>query len=148
MSPRIAFAEPPYPPFAQREFDRLMPPGIAPLGLFKVLAGDERLFRRFVSGGLLDRGHLTLRQREIVIGRVTARCGSEYEWGVHVTLFGRSGELTPAQIDSLVKERPAIRAGLPKMKGFSSKCVTTSGNIATCPTTSGEWRGTNSPNMR
>jgi hypothetical protein len=56
-----------------------MPPGIAPLGLFKVLAGDERLFRRFVSGGLLDRGHITLRQREIVIGRVMARCGSEYE---------------------------------------------------------------------
>jgi alkylhydroperoxidase family enzyme len=84
-----------------------VPPGIAPLGLFKVLAGDERLFRRFMSGGLLDRGHLTLRQREIVIGRVTARCGSEYEWGVHVTLFGQSAELTPAQIDSLVKGAPS-----------------------------------------
>jgi alkylhydroperoxidase family enzyme len=107
VSPRIAFTEPPYPPFAQREFDRLMPPGIAPLGLFRILAGDERLFRRFLSGGLLDRGHLTLRQREIVIGRVTARCGSEYEWGVHVTLFGHSAKLTPAQIDSLVTGAPS-----------------------------------------
>ncbi len=52
---------------------------------------------RALSGGsLLDRGHLTLRQRELVIDRVTARCGSEYEWGVHVAFseprrVGRSG---------------------------------------------------------
>jgi len=43
---------------------------------------------RFSNASLLDRGHLTLRQREIVIDRTTARCGSEYEWGVHVALFG------------------------------------------------------------
>jgi len=82
MSPRISFAHPPFPAFARAEFDRLMPPGVAPLNLFTALATDERLFRRFMGGGLLDRGHLTIRQREIVIVRVTARCGSEYEWGV------------------------------------------------------------------
>lgn len=102
MLPRIPLAEPPYPGFAQSEFDRLMPPGVAPLAVFRALAGDERLFRRFMSGGLLDRGHLSLRQREIVIGRVTARCGSEYEWGVHVALFGDKADLTAPQLQSLV----------------------------------------------
>ena len=41
-----------------------------------------------VSRGLLDRGSLSLREREIVIDRTTWRCGSEYEWGVHVAFFG------------------------------------------------------------
>jgi hypothetical protein len=57
------------------------------VGLFTPLARDERLFERLTGGGLLDRGHLTLRQREIVIDRVTINCGSEYEWGVHVAMF-------------------------------------------------------------
>jgi len=50
---------------------------------------------------LLDRGHLTLRQREIVIDRTTALCGSEYEWGVHIALFASRAELTDAQVAAL-----------------------------------------------
>jgi alkylhydroperoxidase family enzyme len=92
QAPRIAPAEPPYAPEVQARLDTLMPPGIDPLILFRVLARDQRLFQRFMGAGLLDKGHLTLRQREIVIHRVTARCGSEYEWGVHAALFaGRVG---------------------------------------------------------
>jgi hypothetical protein len=30
---------------------------------------------------------LSMRQREIVINRVTALCGCEYEWGVHIAFF-------------------------------------------------------------
>jgi hypothetical protein len=67
----------------QAFLDRIMPPGVPPLVLFTTLARDARLFERFRGGGLLDKGHLTLRQREIVIDRVTAQCRSEYEWGVH-----------------------------------------------------------------
>ncbi|MFI4880486.1 MAG: carboxymuconolactone decarboxylase family protein [Steroidobacterales bacterium] len=74
--------------------------------LFTTLARDERLFSRFFSGGLLDRGHLTLRQREIVIDRTTALCGSEYEWGVHIALFGARVGLTPPQIASLARGGP------------------------------------------
>src|SRR3979409_1692084 len=84
-SPRIAPANPPYPPEIQARFDALMPPGVAPLVLFRTLARDQRLFARFMGGGLLDKGHLTLRQREIAIDRVTARGGSEHEGG------GRAG---------------------------------------------------------
>ncbi|WP_251058063.1 carboxymuconolactone decarboxylase family protein [Streptomyces sp. MG62] len=48
----------------------------------------------------MDRGHLALKQREIVIDRVTARCGSEYEWGVHVSAFAEKAGLTRDQIAS------------------------------------------------
>jgi alkylhydroperoxidase family enzyme len=101
--PRIALATAPYPQEIQARFDALMPPGVAPLALFRVLARDQRLFQRFMGAGLLDKGHLTLRQREIVIDRVTARCGSEYEWGVHVAFFAKRTGLDEAQLRSLVK---------------------------------------------
>ncbi|HEV7760231.1 MAG TPA: hypothetical protein VGO78_14620 [Acidimicrobiales bacterium] len=29
-----------------------------------------------------------MRDREIVIDRTCARCGCQYEWGVHVAFFG------------------------------------------------------------
>jgi alkylhydroperoxidase family enzyme len=101
-APRIAPAEAPYPADVQARFDALMPPGTAPLVLFRVLARDQRLFWRFMGGGLLDKGHLTLRQREIVIDRVTARCGAEYEWGVHAAFFARRAGLGEAELGSLV----------------------------------------------
>ena len=102
-SPRIAPANAPYPAEIQARFDALMPPGVAPLVLFRTLARDQRLFQRFMGGGLLDKGHLTLRQREILIDRVTARCGSEYEWGVHVAFFAKRAALDEAQLRSLVQ---------------------------------------------
>jgi alkylhydroperoxidase family enzyme len=106
MNQRIAPATPPFQPEIQARLDRLMPPGVPPLVLFTTLARDQRLFDRFMSGGLLDRGNLTLRQRELVIDRVTARCGSEYEWGVHVTFFAARAELNEAQQKSLVHGGP------------------------------------------
>jgi alkylhydroperoxidase family enzyme len=76
--------------------------GNPPLRLFTTLARDPRLFGKFFAGGLLDRGHLTMRQREIVIDRTTALCRSEYEWGVHVATFGKHVGLETPQIRSLV----------------------------------------------
>src|SRR4029079_1943473 len=105
-SPRITPANAPYPPEIEERFDALMPPGVAPLVLFRTLARDQRLFSRSSGGGLLDKGHLTLRQREIVIDRVTARCGSQYEWGVHVAFFAKRAGLDEAQLRSLVEGGP------------------------------------------
>ena len=99
---RIPPAVPPYPAEVQARLDALMPPGVAPLQLFRVLARDQRLFQRFMGGGLLDRGHLTLRQRELVVHRVTARCGSEYEWGVHAAFFAKRAGLDAEQLRSTV----------------------------------------------
>jgi alkylhydroperoxidase family enzyme len=98
MSPRIAPATPPYPPAVAQSLDRLKTPGDEPLSLFRTLARDERLFARFTCGGLLDLGHLTLREREIVIHRTCAlnRCG--YEWGVHAALFAQAAGLDAEQL--------------------------------------------------
>ena len=41
-APRVAPAEPPYPAEIQARFDALMPPGVAPLVLFRALARDGR----------------------------------------------------------------------------------------------------------
>jgi alkylhydroperoxidase family enzyme len=92
---------PPYADDIQIVLDKLMPCGIPPLALFTTLARDRRLFDRFRSGALLDRGHLTLRQREVVIDRITALSGSEYEWGVHVALFANRVGLDEAMLRSL-----------------------------------------------
>jgi alkylhydroperoxidase family enzyme len=105
-NPRVAPASPPFTPEVQAFLDKMMPPGMPPLVLFTTLARDARLFDRFTGGGLLDRGHLSLRQRELAIDRVTARCGSEYEWGVHVAVFGPRIDLTDAQRVSLVRGGP------------------------------------------
>jgi alkylhydroperoxidase family enzyme len=98
--PRIAPAEPPYPASVQANLDALMPKGMPPLWLFRVLARDERLFARSVGAGLLDRGHLTLREREITILRVCANNRSEYEWGVHVAVFSAKAGLSDAQVQA------------------------------------------------
>src|SRR5262247_2862108 len=104
--PRIEPENPPYAPEVQARFDALMPPGIAPLVLFRVLARDLRLFQRFMGAGLLDKGHLSLRQRELVIDRVIARCGSEYEWGVHVAFFAARAGFSEAQLRSMAHGGP------------------------------------------
>jgi len=102
MTARIAPAQPPFPADVQAALDRTMPPGQPPLVLFTTLARDPRLFGKFFAGGLLDRGHLTLRQREVVIHRTTALNRSEYEWGVHVAIFAARVQLTPQQLHSSV----------------------------------------------
>lgn len=101
---RIAPLDPPYPEATQALFDLAMPEGMDPLLLFRVLARNERLLPRFMRGGVLDKGPVAIRDREIVIHRTTARCGAEYEWGVHANAFGRplglSDETLRATIDA------------------------------------------------
>lgn len=89
----------------QQAVDKIMG-GKPALVLFKTLARDHRLFFKFFGSGLLDRGHLTIRQREIVIDRVTATCGAEYEWGVHVAAFAAKAGLTRQQLASLTAGGP------------------------------------------
>ena len=104
-SARIAPAAEPLEDDVRDAIDAIMH-GRPPLLLFTTLARDHRLFFKFFNSGLLDRGHLTIRQREIVIDRVTASCGAEYEWGVHVSLFAAKAGLTEAQITSLTMGGP------------------------------------------
>ncbi|MBR1218717.1 carboxymuconolactone decarboxylase family protein [Bradyrhizobium sp. U87765 SZCCT0131] len=103
---RIVPLEPPYTPELQAHFDRIMPPGMPPLVLFRTLATSDRAWARFRAGSLLDRGPLPLRAREIVIDRTCALTGCEYEWGVHVANFAGRAELTSEQVRATVLEPP------------------------------------------
>ena len=100
-APRIAPLQPPYPPEIQAQFDRVMR-GAPPLVLFRVMAGHARAWEKFRGGGLLDRGPLSLREREIVIDRTCALTGCEYEWGVHVAAFAEAAHLTEEQVPATV----------------------------------------------
>ena len=86
---RAPLLDPPYPPETQKLFDLVMPEGMEPLRLFRALAVNARIFPRFMRAGVLDRGPVEIRYRELAIHRTTARCDSEYEWGVHVNAFAR-----------------------------------------------------------
>jgi alkylhydroperoxidase family enzyme len=99
---RIAPLEPPYPDAIQQDFERIMGPGRPPLVLFRAIATHERAWRKFTAAGLLDRGPLSLREREIVINRTCARTGNEYEWGVHVTAFAGAAKFTDAEVRATV----------------------------------------------
>jgi hypothetical protein len=102
-TPRVDPVAPPYTPDLQAVFDKIMPPGVAPLSLFTTLARVPRVYDRFRAGSLLDRGPVSLRHREIVIDRTCARCGCTYEWGVHVAFFGERVALTPEQIRAIAR---------------------------------------------
>jgi len=100
--PRLAPLDPPYDPELAEELARFMPPGIAPLRLFRTLAHNPRVLRKFRLGSLLDRGSIERRDRELVILRTCARCGSEYEWGVHVTVFAARCGLTQQEVSASI----------------------------------------------
>ena len=101
MLPRIAPVDPPYPRELQAQFDKLMR-GAPPLLLFRTVARNPRVLQRMMDGSLLDRGSVGLRSRELMILRTCARCGSEYEWGVHVALFGAKASLNQAELHATV----------------------------------------------
>jgi alkylhydroperoxidase family enzyme len=101
---RIAPLEPPYEAEIQSQFDRIMR-GAPPLMLFRVMAGSPRAWEKFRAGSLLDRGPLSLREREIVIDRTCALTGCEYEWGVHVATFAQAAQLIEEEIRATVHEK-------------------------------------------
>jgi 4-carboxymuconolactone decarboxylase len=98
---RLAPLAPPYSPELQALLTTMTPPG-APdtLALFRTLAHNPELAQRMTGWGgyLLGRkASLALRDREVVINRVCARCGAEYEWGVHVAAFAQAAKFSPGQ---------------------------------------------------
>ena len=101
---RIAPAAPPYESAIAAELLRIMPPGVEPLVLFRTLAKSPRVFGKIFAGGYLDKGPLSLRQREIVIDRTTARLGCEYEWGVHIALFAERAGFSAEQVTAIVAD--------------------------------------------
>jgi 4-carboxymuconolactone decarboxylase len=105
MEPRLAPVHPPYDEDVERLLGKLMPPGspFDPLLLFRVLAIHRDLADRMrpMASGLLNKGLLPARDREVLIERTTARAGAEYEWGVHAVVFGPSVGLDEATLAAL-----------------------------------------------
>jgi alkylhydroperoxidase family enzyme len=103
---RIAPLEPPYSPEVEEMLRKWMPPdaGIEPLALFRTLVVHESLAARMrpLGAGILGHGLLEPRDRELMIHRTCARCGAEYEWGVHAAFFGPSVGLTERQLEATV----------------------------------------------
>lgn len=111
---RIAAIDPPYSEPVAAALDRVMPKGVPPLVLFRTLAVNEKVFLGLMAGSILERGSISLREREIVIDRTCARCGSEYEWGVHVTFFGERVGFTKEQIAGTCAADPDAGAFPPR----------------------------------
>ena len=102
MMPRIAPLEPPYDSATEEMLQKWMPPGagVEPLKLFRTLLVHHSLMSRMrpLGAGILGHGLLEPRVRELMILRTCARCGAEYEWGVHAAFFAERVGLTEAQL--------------------------------------------------
>jgi 4-carboxymuconolactone decarboxylase len=92
--------EPPFPIDVAGDLAALMPPGVPPIGLFRVLAHDPRILSRFRAGRLLDAGTLSIRERELLILRVCHQCGCTYEWSIHDAVFAGAAGLTEADLQA------------------------------------------------
>ncbi|MDU9416603.1 carboxymuconolactone decarboxylase family protein [Pseudomonas sp. zfem005] len=103
---RIQPLDAPYDPAVQAAFDKVMPPGVPPLKLFRSMARNPRVLQRLIAGGLLDPGSISLREREVLILRTTARCRAEYEWGVHVAFFAERAGFCAEQVADSCSEHP------------------------------------------
>ncbi len=57
-----------------------------------------------LGAGLLGHGLLPLRDREIVVHRVTGMLGAEHEWGLHATVFAEAAGLTQDQVDATIMQ--------------------------------------------
>ncbi len=101
---RIDPVQPPYSPEVGDRLAAMMPPGVPPILLFRTFVRNLPMTTAMGGWGgyeLSKRLSLPLRDREIIIDRTTARCGCEYEWGVHVAFFAERAGLSAAQITSL-----------------------------------------------
>jgi 4-carboxymuconolactone decarboxylase len=109
---RIEPVDPPFSEALQQRMARLVPPGMPPPQIFRIVARNEGLFLHLVDSGLLgptgllERNVLPARLRELVILRTCAAAHNDYEWRLHVhTISARMG-LSDAQIDDTLAATP------------------------------------------
>lgn len=103
-TPRISPLPEPWAPDVAERLAAMMPPGVAPIGLFRTFVHNMPMATAMGGWGgyeLSRRLSLSVRDREIVIDRTTALCGCEYEWGVHVAFFAERAGLDAARLTSL-----------------------------------------------
>jgi alkylhydroperoxidase family enzyme len=107
--PGIAPLDPPFPDAVAQRLESMMPAGVPPIRLFRTFVKNLPMAEGMSSWGsyyLSKQLSLTMRDREIVIDRTAARCGCEYEWGVHVAFFADRVGFTPEQVSSIAHGQP------------------------------------------
>jgi alkylhydroperoxidase family enzyme len=84
----------------------MMPPGVEPLRLFRTIAHNPAILERFRTVGayILNFGCVDPLDREVLLHRTCARCGCEYEWGVHAVAFGRPLGMSDEQLRATVHD--------------------------------------------
>jgi len=103
--PRIKPLHAPYGAEVADELARWQGNGSKPIALFRTLVRHLPLARAMFPCGFYFLGRNTnfnIRDREVVIDRVCARCGCEYEWGVHARIFGHAAGLDADQLNASV----------------------------------------------
>ena len=91
--------------------------------LFRVFANSLRFLTNKGVINLLDKDSpLSMREREIVILRITANKNCEYEWGIHVAIFSKAAGFSEQQI-SATKLGDSQAAVWSKKESLLIKCV-------------------------
>ena len=107
--PRIDPVTPPFEAEVAERLEAMMPPGVPPILLFRTFVHNLPMAEAMGTWGRYELGRrlsLSMRDREILIDRTCARCGCEYEWGVHIAYFAERVGLTTAQVASLTHGSP------------------------------------------
>jgi Carboxymuconolactone decarboxylase family len=101
---RLSALSPPFDPPVGELLKAMMPAGAPPIGLFRTMVRNLPMtaaMHGFGAYELSRRLTISLREREIVIVRTCAGCGAEYEWGVHVEVFGQRAGFSAEQLTAL-----------------------------------------------
>ncbi|MEH1129824.1 carboxymuconolactone decarboxylase family protein [Micromonospora sp. CPCC 206061] len=104
MAARIVPHEEPYHPRVKALLASMVPPDLPPLRVMRTLARNGPMARAmtdWIGYELSDAISVDLRARELIITRTCARCGCEYQWGLHIAVWAERAELTAGQIRSI-----------------------------------------------
>lgn len=102
-SRRLALREPPYDDASAAVVGNTAFTGLSPINLRMSLAHHPKLAAAFqaMSHIVMFQTEVPERDREIAIIRTGALTRSEYEWGMHVSIFGEKCGLTSEQIEDV-----------------------------------------------
>src|ERR1700739_756645 len=100
VTPRISALEPPHDAAVAAQLEKMMPPNVPPIALFRTVVKNLPMAEAMTLWGSYELSRslsLSLRGREIVIDLTCVRCACEYEWGVHIAFFADKAQLDQDQ---------------------------------------------------
>jgi alkylhydroperoxidase family enzyme len=105
VSRRLPLRRPPYDAEVEKAIRNTAFSGLSPLNLRLALANHPKLATAFQSMAhvVLFKCEVPERDREIAIIRTGALTRSEYEWGMHVSIYGAKCGLGEAQVAELTQ---------------------------------------------